>query len=797
MTPAFLITSHWHDHDQHTELVFWWHTDQGPVRTAIEQACVCFIEQADQERARAIVSTLQWPIDIRSVPLRHFNQQPACACYLPSHYLYRWRDVLAQQGIVCREVDIRPTDRYLMERFIYGQAYLVGEIEPSALGAFSQIKGARLRALQDNPWRPNFRCLSLDIETSFPRRGEPDRLFSIGLYSDDVQRVLMVGQGESSELLQFFDDEKEVLNAFIEQLNVLDPDVIMGWNLVQFDIEFLRRKCLEHHIPFALGRDGSEVQWRVSQTHPDRIFLNIAGRVALDGIDLLKSASYHFESFALNDIAQHFLGDEKLLVGDDRGSDIEHLFVHDPQQLARYNLKDCELVWRIFQQADLLNFAIERSKLTGLHMDRMGGSVAAFENMYLPRLHRAGWVAPNMMEGYHEQKSPGGYVMASCPGLFDHVLVLDFKSLYPSIIRTFKIDPLGLIEGLATPEGDRRTTVEGFFGGRFHQQHHVLPNLIANLSAHREQAKCQGNEALNQAIKVIMASCYGVLGSEGCRFYDTRLSSSITMRGHQIIQDSAAWLAEQGYEVIYGDTDSVFVWLKQIADDEAAKALGLQLAQGLNDRWRARLAQEFAIESHLEMEFDTYYRRFFMPSIRGEETGSKKRYAGLVRSTTGEQTLVFKGLEAVRSDWTPLARRFQRELYRRIFLNEPYHDWLRQQVQDLFAGQLNHELIYRKRLRRPLSAYQRNVPPHAQAAQRLEQWLQVKGLPSRFAQRGGWITYRITLNGPEPVWPDGSPSSAIDYWHYFEKQLLPPAQSIFQYTGDDFMALAGQQLPLF
>ena len=106
--------------------------------------------------------------------------------------------------------------------------------------------------------------------------------------------------------------------------------------------------------------------------------------------------------------------------------------------------------------------------MTGLLMDRMGGSVAAFEYMYLPRLHRAGWVAPDIGDGYSAEKSPGGYVMDSRPGLFEHVLVLDFRSLYPSIIRTFRIDPLGLIQGVNKQQQgitDKNAIIPGFFGG--------------------------------------------------------------------------------------------------------------------------------------------------------------------------------------------------------------------------------------------------------------------------------------------------------------------------------------------
>ncbi|WP_420589453.1 DNA polymerase II [Bacterioplanoides sp.] len=792
---GFLLTSSW-DEDPatgQTRLSFWWSTADGPLRTKVEQAAVCFIDAAQQTRAQQVADTLNWPVRVEALAMQSFDFQPAAACYLPHHYVYRWRDVLAEQGIICREVDVRPTDRFLMERFVYGAALISGELR-NATG-YRQIDQARFKPTR---FQPDLKALSIDIETSFPRRGQPDRLFSIGFYADDFQHVVMIGEPEQSDKqLELVADEAALLKRFLEIIADYDPDVMIGWNVIQFDFGFLRRKFIEHKIDFAIGRDQSNLSWRASKQNIDRIFLHIAGRVVLDGIDLLKNATYQFESFALDAVAGHFLGDGKLLHGDDRGGDIEHLFIEDKKALADYNLKDCELVWRIFEKADLYNFAIERSHMTGLTMDRMGGSVAAFENLYLPRLHRQGFVAPNIEEGYHAQKSPGGYVMDSRPGLFEHVLVLDFKSLYPSIIRTFKIDPMGLVEGLKAKwcgESDEQL-VNGFFDGVFHKQKNVLPDLIRQLGEWREQAKAQNNQPLSQTIKVIMASCYGVLGSEGCRFYDTRLSSSITKRGHQIILESSQWIEQQGYDVIYGDTDSVFVWLKQSVSSVQADEIGKHLVSELNGWWQERLQREFGIQSYLEMEYETHYQQFFMPSIRGEETGSKKRYAGLIENRlTGDAEMVFKGLEAVRTDWTLLARNFQKELYRRVFFKQPYRDWVKQQVKALIAGELDEQLIYRKRLRRPLAAYQKNIPPHAQAAAKLETWRRLQGLPARFAERGGWIEYRICQNGPQPIEVD---DAAVDYGHYLEKQMLPVADAIFHFTGESFAEMAGQQMTLF
>jgi len=219
----------------------------------------------------------------------------------------------------------------------------------------------------------------------------------------------------------------------------------------------------------------------------------------LDGIDTLKSATYQFESFALEAVAQEVLQEGKLIHDvENRGEEIVNLFHHDKLALARYNLQDCKLVLDIFDRLKLIEFAVQRARLTGLPLDKVGGSVMAFEHQYLPRLHRLGYVAPNIPKNPVGVGSPGGYVMNSEPGFYKNVLVLDFKSLYPSIIRTFEIDPYGLAEGDALLQSiedsmkpsDQSLNVKnydvtklskGFNGAFFKRQNTILPALIANL----------------------------------------------------------------------------------------------------------------------------------------------------------------------------------------------------------------------------------------------------------------------------------------------------------------------------
>jgi DNA polymerase-2 len=300
---------------------------------------------------------------------------------------------------------------------------------------------------------------------------------------------------------------------------------------------------------------------------------------------------------------------------------------------------------------------------------------------------------------------------------------------------------------------------------------------------------------MSQAIKIIMNSFYGVLGTPGCRFFDYRLPSSITLRGHDVLNQTKALIEQQGHRVIYGDTDSVFVHIEKYGDSvdkTQIKSLGQQLTGTLNHWWRDHLQQHYQLESFLELEFESHFSRFVMPTIRGSDVGSKKRYAGLL-NTPGGQELVFKGLETIRTDWTRAARDFQHELYRRIFYQLPYREFIIATVADIQHGRCDNQLVYRKRLRRKLDEYQKNIPPHVQAARIAEQQRLKDKLPQKYRQ-GSWVEYVITLNGAEPV---EYQRSTLDYDFYIERQIEPITDGILHFFGESFSQICGKQIDLF
>lgn len=776
---GFPLTRHQRDTPEGIELSYWLVSAQGAKLVRLPgQEAVLFVRQQDQVAIAQQLNDLngwRW----QSLALKNLLEQPVAALYCRT--LATWHTVIERlkaSGIAMMEEDIRPADRYLMERFIFAGAVWV------EAGAKSRLTPIDIM--------PTFRVLSLDIETTM----KADRILSVALQSEGFERVLMLGPElgpeEAHPLITYCADEKRLLQQFVAAVQDFDPDILIGWNVIGFDLRVLQRRAEALGVRMQLGRDRQVL--RVGSYGQNRHYARLAGRVVLDGIDTLKGATWQFDRYNLEFVAQALLGRGKAIDSvNDRGQEIQRLFAEDQSALAIYNLEDCRLVSEIFAKAGLIDYLTERTRLTGLALEKVGGSSQAFDNLYLPVLHRAGYVAPEYASGQTGDHVPGGHVMESVPGLYRNVLVLDFKSLYPSIIRTFRIDPLGLTLGLSQQES-ADSTVPGFLGAVFSREQAILPGIIEHLWQARDRAKQEGNAALSQAIKIQMNACYGVLGSDVCRFYDQRLSASITMRGHEILTETAAQIETAfGYKVIYGDTDSVFVWLGDDLSAEQADAQGPRLAEALNHWWQKKLQQSFGLDSALELQYETCFMRFLMPRMRDSELGSKKRYAGLRQTPDGSEILVFKGLEQVRSDWTRLAKDFQQTLFAQIFADQPCETLIQSRVAELLAGERDAELVYHRRLRRPLDSYQRNVPPHVRAARQLCQWYRDQGLPAPL-QQGDTITYVMSVNGPEAA---EIQTSAIDYQHYIDKQLRPVADSILPFVGLQFDDLTRPQLSLF
>src|SRR3989338_1560254 len=301
------------------------------------------------------------------------------------------------------------------------------------------------------------------------------------------------------------------LIKFKEEIIKQDPDIITGWNIIDFDILYLKNLFKKNKISFDIGRTNDEPHLRIESGFFKASTANIPGRQVIDAFNSIKDPYIkeapsikhaEFETYSLEAVAQAVLGTGKLIKGKDRYEEIERMYKTNQKKLVDYNILDCKLAYDILKK----------------------------------------------------------------PGIYNNVLVLDFKSLYPSIMRTFNIDAASRLEkkesgAIESPNHVYFINTEG-----------ILPKLIEKMHTAREKAKKEKRELSNYAIKIIMNSFFGVLANTNCRYYNYDMANAITHFGQMIIKLTREQIEKKGYKVIYQETDSCFV--ESALPLQKARALG-------------------------------------------------------------------------------------------------------------------------------------------------------------------------------------------------------------------------------
>jgi DNA polymerase-2 len=727
---CFLLTAHCHDAGPRFEITLWCAEISGRrVRIQVDDFRPLFFCPRTVPESETAATA-----ERKQLPMRSFDSREIDCLYFNNHAtMQQTARKLRAAGYPVYESDVHPASRYLMERMVSGSLRATGT--PKHYKGITALTNPHVRG---SGLVPEFRVMAVSVDVN---RDESIRGISC---VDDSQPLKLVNG-----------DERRLLTDFLAYLKTRDPDIIIGWRTVDFTLRILRERCEKNNIPFEPGREeGSRVassqrnrQWRTETITRTVWTAKIPGRVVMDVPSMLRAAG--------------------------RSPDDYQLDFSD-------SLTSANQISAIFKEAEILPNAVERSKRTGQTLDSTGGSVASFDHLYLPRLHRAGFAANDTADiTMPSRPLAGGYVLEPAPGLYDNVLVFDFKSLYPSIIVTFMIDPLGfrVING----DEDRITTP---IGTSFSRTNAILPQIIRELMAGRAAAAEQKNPYLSTAIKLLMNSFAGVLGSTGCRFFSEHLSGSITKTGQHILKVSIEQIEKiSEKKVIYGDTDSIFLNLGE-GTEKNAEETGKSISKEIGAWLSVHLKENYDAASALELKYECHFRRFFIPSLRhGGEAGqgTKKHYCGATVDKDGGMELTFRGMESARSDWTDLAKEFQRELFIKFFSKQPLDDYIITTAEHLRRGMFDEKLVYKKRMRKNMDSYTVNIPPHVQAAKLLD-------APVRL------VKYYITKSGPQPTEKLNAP---IDYQHYVDCQLRPIADSILEWSGKDFDKLISGQQDLF
>jgi len=752
---------------------------------------------------------------------------------------------LLERGIRTYEADLPFQDQFLISKCIHGSAIIKGIPK----------RGRKVDLIFVNPeispsdWNPSLSILSLDIETDPAGK----QIYAISLICDDPwfdqrsrtaksrskeshdmpgehtggkqaegplkphrrQELLFCGQIDPSDSLTPFPDERSLLEGFCERIVFWDPDIITGWNVIDFDLKIIAAKLEFYKIPFLIGRSETPAVFFPGERGRSNTVI-IPGRQVLDAVRVVRASPERFSDYRLQTVASSVLGrgkDIELLVNEHRRDAVERLYHQDPPALCRYCLEDARLVLDILKTTGLLDLTIMRCLLIGISMDRAWTSIHSFEYLYIETMHRRGIVAPTTgVDPFPGATAPGGAILESKAGLYDNVWVFDFRSLYPSIIRTFNIDPLSFVPQSVAQEmapEERERLLRAPNGAFFRRSDAILPELLERFFQSRDEARKAGDQVATYVYKIIMNSFYGVLGAAGSRFASGFISGAITSFGQLVLHWCSDYFTRMGYRVLYGDTDSLFVLsgMEQGVSPQVLSEQSRSLCAQINTDLGRFIEESYTVSSYLELEFEKIYFKLFLPPVRTappvrgsapvhgaplvqrasttEAVGSRGRakgYAGLLvppshfsasmHTEQRKEWIEVVGMEAVRRDWTDLARGFQIGLLELLFLGaekEAIRDFVRKVVKELHAGRLDSELVYRKALRKPVEAYTRSKPPHVRAAGLLDPEDQL-----------GLIHYRWTVEGPQP---EGRTTAPIDYTHYVEKQLKPIARGIAQVLG--------------
>ncbi len=673
------------------------------------------------------------------------------------------------------EADIRFYMRYLIDMDVVPSTWHEVEVEEVERPKEWQVDAVYLaksppRRIPERTDVPNLRMLAFDIECYNPRgtpKPERDPVIVIAVATSDGDCRLFLANDKN--------DDREALKQFAEYVREKDPDVIVGYNSNGFDWPYLLERASRRRVRLAVSRAGGEPAQSVYGHY------SVVGRANIDLYNYADELT-EVKVKTLENVAE-YLGvmrkSERVLI---EGVEI-YKYWDDPslrETLLRYATDDVRSIMGLAEK--LMPFLVQLSSIVGLPLDQViAASVGYRVEWHLMRqAFQYNEVVPNRVERRYETYR-GAIVLKPKPGIHENIAVLDFSSMYPNIMISKNISPDTYVppteevspdEVYVTPEvGHRfRKHPPGFY-------RRVLERLLKARSEIRAKMRELDPNSVEyrilderqKALKIIANATYGYCGWVHARWYKREVAEATTAWGRSIIRETIKMARDMGLQVIYGDTDSVFVKY----DEERV----------------GKLIEAIREKLGLEIKPDKIYVRAFF-------TEAKKRYCGLLPD--GRIDVV--GLEAVRGDWSELAKEVQEKtieiILKRGSVTEAV-DYVRSVIRDLREGRVPlSKLVIWKTVTKRLEEYEVRAP-HVAAARRLLS----AGYMLTTGDKIGYII--VNRGGPsladraEPYIFVKSPSE-VDVEYYINKQVVPAAMRILGYFGvrEDQLTSAARQRSL-
>lgn len=674
------------------------------------------------------------------------------------------RERLVNAGFKVLAADIPFHLRFTYDLDLGSCVRIHGEPEPEKKEEYTTDEVVRAEKIENiDPFYPPLKILSFDIENSI-----------LDGHLITLCGVIKKAENEPLRTFQLEGDEREIIEGFGRVIDEEDPDIITGYNIDGYDIPQILERAKKLGMP--------ELNWGRTQGSIRQFsnrFWNIDGRIVADAWWHVKK-NIKPKQETLNAVSQLLLGEQKLDVDP---SKIDEEWKNDPEKVKRYCTKDAELALRILEKIKAVKKALDLATVTKLPLaDVMSGTTSLLiDSILIRRADRAKVGVPMTQRREYEEQIEGGYVHVIEPGLYHNVVVLDFKSMYPSLIIAKNICFTTISEKgeIVSPTGVRFLSKE--------QKPGLLPSILSELMLERDRLKRLMKEAaseeereyyrgLQEAVKILMNAFYGVFASSFYRFTDQRIGASITAFARETIQGVIRQLEQEGYRVIYSDTDSVFV---QSPHRELEKTI----------EFGKSLAKKFS-EGGVSLEFEKVLEPFF-------SHGKKKRYVG--RMVWPEEGIVIRGYETRRTDSFDLQSETLMGIFERILAGdmEGAVQYARENIQKVLRGEVETEKLV---ISRSVKSDEYYKAPDRMANVQAARKLAKMGYEFQPGMKVSWIVTnsRKTPQEIEPYVAGRKFEGKPDYRYYAERL----AQTIVRVTDvfgwDEQRLLTGaQQSTLF
>ena len=585
---------------------------------------------------------------------------------------------------------------------------------------------------------------------------------------------------KDSHTICTYPGEREMLEGFCDYLRTTDPDILSGWNFVDFDMPYIIDRME------VIGLDPTQLS-RLPRPPGSQRPSAPGERMAIRGrslFDLLsgykKMQLSERESYRLDAVAEAELGDAKVRY---KGG-VSDLWKENPELLVEYNFKDVELCVGINRKNSIIEFYREIARYVGCPLDRTLNSSNVID-IYILRKASGRYVLPS--KGFAAANEfEGATVFEPSRGLRSNVVVLDLKSLYPMAMMTVNASP-----ETKDPAGELRAPN----GIRFRKEPDGLTrSIIAELLAERDEKKRQRNlhafgspeyvllDLQQNVLKVIMNTYYGVSGYTRFRLYDREIGSAVTSVGRAIIEHTRAVIEEAGYRVIYGDTDSCMVALPPSGVEETI-ATARRIEKVLNESYGTFAKRELNADTHyFSIKFEKIYERFF-------QAGKKKRYAGHLVWKEGKTVdeIDIVGFEIRRSDYPQITKKVQRRVMEMILHGDTFdqiREYLGTIIKDYRAGRYSlDEIGVPGGIGKQLDDYE-NDDAHIRGARYANQHLGMEfskgSKPKRVYIRGVKAKYPRTDVLCFEYGDQVPPEFTVDYEMMLEKTIKQPISRIIE-----------------